>query len=265
VLAEGNGPRMSIFERVRRGLRGTDHATTPALPLGEALHPVSLAAVAVLLINDWLLKPRLSAWLCPGSGFGSSSGVGPGSGIGADVASIVTGKLSDLAGLVFAPVVLSAAIGLCLHLAARLGAPVDPSLSRRRLVLCTLATGAVFTAVKLVPAAAHLLAAVLSHLGRPAAICLDPTDLLCLPALLVALWIGRDELRRIPLGRPAALHRLGRLGRPALPALADVRWAGVPEPRLAALAAAIDRWDVPTIDALLAGQATADNWQSLPT
>jgi hypothetical protein len=269
VLAEGNGPRMSIFERVRRRLRGIDHAATPALPLGEALHPVSLAAVAVLLINDWLLKPRLGAWLGPrlhvasgpgissGSGIGIDSGSGSGfgahSGIGPELASVVTGKLSDLAGLVFAPIVLSAAIGLAFHLAAWLGAPVDPSLSRRRLVLCTLATGAVFTAVKLVPSAAHLLAAVLSHLGRPAAICLDLTDLLCLPALAIALWIGRDELRRIPLGRPAALHRLSR---PALPALADARWAGAPAPRLDALAAAIDRWDVPTLDTLLARDAT---------
>ncbi|MBC7976471.1 MAG: hypothetical protein H7138_15980 [Myxococcales bacterium] len=113
--AEGNGARPSIFERVRRGLRGLDHAMAPGLPLGEAVHPVTLAAVCVLVINDWLLKPRF----------------GP---------SLVTGKLSDVAGLVFAPVVLSAAIGLVLHVAAGLGAAVDPSLSRRRLLACTVAT-----------------------------------------------------------------------------------------------------------------------------
>ena len=202
-------------------LRGRDRACAPALPLGEAVHPIALAAVALLVVNDWILKPRF----------------GP---------SLPTGKLSDLAGLCFAPVVLSAALGLVLHLAARLGAPVDPSLSRRRLVACTFATGAVFTAVKLSPRAAALLAAALSHFGRPAAIYLDPTDLLCLPCLLVALWIGRDELRRIPLGRPAALHRLAR---PAAPGLADARWAGAATTELAA---AIDRWDVPRIDALLA-------------
>jgi len=194
------------------------------LPLGEAVHPVTLAAVLVLAVNDWLLKPRL----------------GP---------SLVTGKLSDLAGLAFAPVVLSAAIGLVLHLAARLGARVDPSLSRRRLALCMLATGAVFAAVKLDPTAARLLAELLSHFGRPAAIYLDPTDLLCLPALAFARWIGRDELRRVPLGRPAALHRLGR---PAAAALADVGWAGAPVTRVAHLAAAIDAWDVPAVDDLLA-------------
>jgi hypothetical protein len=229
VPAAGNGARASIFERLRRALRGTDHAEAPALPLGEAVHPVALAAVALLAINDWLLKPRF----------------GP---------SLVTGKLSDLAGLVFAPLALSAAIGLALHVAARLGAPIDPSLSRRRLAACTAATGAVFAAVKLDPAAARGLAMLLSHLGRPAAIYLDPSDLLCLPALGVAWWIGRDELRRVPLGRPAAIHRLGR---PAGPALADVRRAGAPADCVDALAAAIDAWAVAPIDRWLAGARAA--------
>jgi hypothetical protein len=223
VPAGGNGPRPSIFEQLRRTLRGIDHARAPALPLGEAVHPVALAAAVALAANDWLLKPRL----------------GPG---------LVTGKLSDLAGLIFAPVALSAAIGLVLHLAARLRAPVDPSLSRRRLLACIAATGAVFAAVKLDPGAARALAAVISALGRPAAIYLDRTDLWCLPALAIAAWIGRDELRRVPLGRPAAIHRLGR---PAGPALADVRRAGAPAAALAALAAAIDRWDPAEVDRCL--------------
>ena len=224
VASRGRG---SIFERLRRALRGADHAEAPALPLGEAVHPVALAAVALLAVNDWVLKPRL----------------------GATIAGAVTGKLSDVAGLVFAPVVLSAAIGLVLHAAARLGARIDPSLSRRRLIACTIAIGAGFAAVKLDPVAARALVAVLAHV-RPAAIVLDPSDLLCLPALAVAWWIGRDELRRVPLGRPAAIHRLGR---PAGPALADVRWAGAPAARVDALAAAIDAWDAAEIDRLAAG------------
>ena len=222
--AAGNGPRPSIFEQLRRTLRGVDHAAAPALPLGEAVHPVALAAVAVLAINDWVLKPGLG---------------------GAAMLSVVTGKLSDVAGLVFAPVALSAAIGLVLGAAARLGAQIDPSLSRRRLIGCTVATGAAFAAVKLDPTAARAVAAAISHLGRPAAITLDRTDLACLPALAVAWWIGRDELRRVPLGRPAAIHRLGRA---AGPALADVRRAGAPAEHVDALAAAIDAWDVAAID-----------------
>jgi len=187
------------------------------------MHPVTLVAVAVLLLNDWVLK---RAWRD-----------GP--------LHAIAGKLSDIAGLAFAPVVLTAAIGLALALAARLGARVDPSLTRRRLALAIAATAFGFAAVKLSPAAAEAVVSALSYLGRPASIYLDRTDLLCLPALAVAYWIGRDELRRVPLGKPAALHRLGR---PAEPALADTRWARADTRELAA---AIDAWDVPKIDALL--------------
>jgi len=200
-------------ERFRRALRGTDRAESPALPIGEALHPVALAAVVLLVVNDWLLKPH---WH-----------------------DAVTGRLSGVAGLVFAPVVLSAVVGLALHASARLGARVDPSLSRARLVACVVATGAGFAAVKLWPAAGDALARAIGH---GAEFYPDRTDLYCLPALAVAWWIGRDELRRVPLGRPAALHRLGR------PAVAGLRDTGAP----AELGAAIDAWDVARIDRMLA-------------
>jgi hypothetical protein len=189
------------------------------------MHPVTLAAVALLVVNDWVIKPH---W--HGSGLART---------------LVAGKLSDLAGLTFAPVVLTAAIGLVLALAARLGARIDPSLTRRRLLACIAATGAGFIAVKVSPAAADAVVSALSHLGRPASIYLDRTDLLTLPALAIAYWIGRDELRRVPLGKPAAIHRLAR---PAAPALADARWAGADTQELGS---AIDAWDVPRINALL--------------
>lgn len=162
------------MERLRRALRGADRGEKPGLPVGEAMHPVTLLAVLLLVVNDWVLKPR----------FHDGSALGE----------LVAGKLSDIAGLVFAPVVLTAAIGLVLALAARLGAKVEPYLTQRRLVLSIAATGSVFAAVKLSPDAAEFLARALSHLGRHASIYLDRTDLLCLPALAVAYWIGRDEL-----------------------------------------------------------------------
>lgn len=174
--------------------------------------------VALLVVNDWVFKRAVThdTWQ-----------------------SAITGKLSDIAGLAFAPVVLSSAIGLVLHVAAVVGARVDPSLSRRRLVLCTLATGAGFAAVKLSPVLASHVAGWLGYLGRPAAFYDDWTDLLTLPALGIALWIGRDELARVPLGRAAGIHRTGK---PARAALADV--GGDVE----ALANAIDRWDTRAID-----------------
>jgi hypothetical protein len=227
VAAEGNGPgaasfprrKRSWFARLRHVLRGRDRAESPALPVGEAMHPVTLAAIALLVVNDWVLKPRY----------------GP---------SAVTGKLSDIGGLIFAPVVLSSAIGVALALAAKLGARVDPSLSRRRLYLCTAATGIGFAAVKLSATAAGWLVAATEVFGRHAEVYLDRTDLLCLPCLAIALWIGRDELRRVPLGRPAAIHRLQL---PARAALADVGSAAA----LDELAAAIDAWEPARIDALL--------------
>jgi hypothetical protein len=190
------------------------------------MHPLTLLAVGLLLINDWVLKPRFHG--------------------------VVTGKLSDIAGLAFAPVVLSSAIGLVLHAAASAGARVDPSLSRRRLLACIAATAVGFTIVKLSPAAADGLSQLLGHLGREASIYLDPTDLLCLPALGIAYFIGRDELRRVPLGKPAAIHRLGE---PASPALEDSRWAGGDHARIEDLADAIDAWDTARIDQLVRGVA----------
>jgi hypothetical protein len=198
-------------ERLRRALRGVDRAESPALPVGEALHPLALAAVVVLVVNDWVLKPRWHGWL--------------------------TGKLSDVAGLAFAPVLLSAVIGLILHV---VGAK-DPSLSRRRLVACCAATAAGFAVVKLCAPVREQLAALIGH---HAEFYPDPSDLLALPAVLVSYWIGRDELRRVPLGRPAAIHRLGV---PAAPTLADT--SAPPD-----LAPAIDAWDVARIDAILANR-----------
>lgn len=206
---------------LRRALRGVDRAEEPALPVGEAMHPVTLLCVLLLGVNDWVLKRHWHGG--------------------------VVGKLSDLAGLAFAPVMLSAAIGLVLALAARVGARVDPSLSRRRLIACIVATGAGFAAVKLSPDAAELMVRALSVV-RPASVYLDRTDLFTLPALAIAYWIGRDELRRIPLGKPAAIHRLGR---PAHAALIDSHGVGADTRELAD---AIDAWDVPRIDALLAAR-----------
>lgn len=211
------------MERLRRALRGVDRAEIPAFPVGEAMHPVALLCVLLLLLNDWVLKRMFPT--------------GP--------MHLVVGKLSDITGLVFAPVVLTAAIGLGLALAAKLGAKVDPSLTRRRLVLSIIATGAVFAAIKLIPEVTDLFVRASSIL-RPASVTMDRTDLLTLPALLIAYWIGRDELRRIPLGKPAAIHRLGRA---AHAALIDSHASGADTKELAD---AIDAWDVHRVDALLA-------------
>lgn len=172
-------------------LRGSDGATRPALPIGELLHPVVLAAIAVLLVNDWVLKPSTApVWL--------------------------TGKLSDVAGLVFAPLVLTAVIDLALLVAQRAGAEVDPWLGPRRLAAAILATGAVFVAVKLSEASAAEVARMWSWFGVDARIYPDRTDLIALPALAVAAAIGRAEIARLrsqPV-RSSTAPTAARAGRP---------------------------------------------------
>lgn len=160
---------MSWFERARQSLRGGSGRAV--LPIGEALHPVTLLSLVVLVVNDWVLKPRLGG-------------------------SFVTGKLSDVSGLVAAPVVLTALVGLVLLVASKLGARVEPHLTHRRLVVAIVATGAVFAAIKLWPRASGWFVDALSAV-RPAQVMLDRTDLWCLPALAIAYWIGRDELLRL--------------------------------------------------------------------
>ena len=222
------GRAESIFERVRCALRGTDRrrGSRPAATARRCTRSRS-PPWCCSSSTTWLLKPRL----------------GP---------SAITGKLSDVAGLVF-----SAGSPCCpLRSASRCAWPprsarLDPSLSRRRPhPVHRRHRRGVRHAVQLDPAAAHLLAGGLSRLGRhaPRSRPTRATCSACPPWRSLALDRPRRRLRRVPLGRPAAIHRLGR---PALAALADVRWAGAPAKRIAALAAAIDRWDTPEVDKLL--------------
>jgi hypothetical protein len=168
VSAASNG-----VARLHLALRG---GARPTLPVGESLHPVAIAAAVVLLVTDWVLtRSSAPGWL--------------------------TGKLSDLAGLVFAPVALTAVVGLALWLAARAGARLDPWLTRRRLALSIALTGAVFTVVKLSPDAAARVAAWWSRVAPGARVVADPLDLVTLPALAVAWWIGTRELAWIQRAR----------------------------------------------------------------
>lgn len=117
-----------------------------ARPRGLA-HPTPLAALAVLALNDHVLK---------------GAGVLPG---------WLTGKLSDFAGLALFPVLLTAIVEL------------HPRAPRRLLVAlgATLATGLTFSLLKTWPAA--------NALANRAwgTVVLDPTDLVALPALGLAL------------------------------------------------------------------------------
>lgn len=146
--------------------------STPA-PL---LHPVALASVGVLLTNDHVLKDAY-----PG---------------------VLTGKLSDFAGLLFFP--------LLVHALWTLALPTeDAQTNRMRLLVSATATGVVFAAVQLLPPAGEAYAWLLGALQWPArAIAFgadvplvparhtaDPTDLIALPMIAVAILIARSMRR----------------------------------------------------------------------
>ena len=137
--------------------------------------PAPLLAVLVLVLNDWVLTPRA---LLPG---------------------VITGKLSDFAGLFFFPLLLTAGWNTVRYLARRVrGADVSAvSLTARQLVVAAVATGLVFAVVKLWPAAATLVGRLLTAVTRrPAHIVPDPTDLLALIMLPLAWLHGRRTWRR---------------------------------------------------------------------
>ncbi len=113
-------------------------------------HPLTVGATTVLLLNDHLFK---QAW--PG---------------------FVTGKLSDVAGLVAAPPVLGLLLGL--FLADRIGAAA-----------AVLLTGAGFAVVKLTTAGADVASAAWSVVNGPSVILADPSDLVALPVLGFAWWV----------------------------------------------------------------------------
>lgn len=158
-------------------------------PGDGVLAPWGLAAVVVLLVNDHFLK---------------GSGLLPG---------FVTGKLSDVAGLLFFPVLVE---GLIEVAASRFRPWRGPS--RHLLLACVLATGAGFAALQMIPMAADayrwglgLLQAPFRALlaggelrWRAVAVWPDPTDLLCLPVLLLSWrWGQLRGLARSPRGAPS--------------------------------------------------------------
>lgn len=111
-------------------------------------HPLFLGALALLLVNDHVLK---------------GAGVLPG---------VLTGKLSDLAGLLVAPVFAAALLG------AR---------TPRSRALAFAAVALPFTAIKLSAAAASALVALVGQLGISWRIWQDPTDLVGL-FMLAPAW-----------------------------------------------------------------------------
>ncbi|WP_433795749.1 hypothetical protein [Actinoplanes sp. CA-252034] len=135
---------------------------------GKALawlcHPVTVTALALLIINDHLLKSAWPGW--------------------------VTGKLSDAAGMVLAPPLLAALTGL-----------IVPRLPFRRVAVAAIVTvGAGFAFVKLWGYGAQLASEAWS-LITPSLVRADPSDLLACPFLAVAWWAAHRPLGAVPARR----------------------------------------------------------------
>lgn len=124
-------------------------------PARALLTPTWLVALALLVANDHWLK---------------------GSGLLPD---LLTGKLSDFAGMLVAPVLLASLLRVR---------------SRRALLLCHLAVGAVFAGIQLAPAFAAQWSALMGMFGFPWVITCDPSDLIALPVLLLSWTVLVPEM-----------------------------------------------------------------------
>lgn len=123
-------------------------------------HPITIVGIVALLLNDHLFKE----WW-PG---------------------LVTGKVSDFAGLVVAPAVLASGLAL-----------VVPVRGDRLLPWSALiATGVGFSVVKLTVAGAELAGAAWSVVAGPSQVLADRSDLVALPALGLAWWAWRRSTVR---------------------------------------------------------------------
>jgi hypothetical protein len=126
-------------------------------PSRALLHPLWLTSLAVLVLNDHVLK---GASILPG---------------------VVTGKLSDFAGLAVAPVLLAALVRVR---------------GSRGLRAAHVAVGLVFSAIQLSALAASLWSGAMAAVGFPWVITRDATDLVALPALLLSYHVLRAAMRR---------------------------------------------------------------------
>jgi hypothetical protein len=196
---------------VWRWLSGEDGPGKRALPAGELFHPAALLAIALLGVNDHLLKGRGPAWL--------------------------TGKLSDVAGVFFFPLLLTAGLDTIAWVIARRRA--DFTLRGWKIAAACVATAIGFAAPKLSPAVGDAYARLFALVGLHVRFVADRTDLVALVMIVPAWLVGRAEIRRVPLGRVELIEQRGvvdlddarRLGAPVgslTAALTD--WLGDPTP-----------------------------------
>lgn len=212
--------------RIARWLAGPDTTARGGLPVNELLAPLPLAALGVLVVNDWLLKPTA-------------------------LPHALTGKLSDLAGVFVFPLIATAAGDLALYAAARLGAPVDCTLRRWKLAAAIAATALVFGAMKLSPAIGGWVEHAWARVVGGSAVYPDRSDLIALATLPATWWYGRRVVARGAYGR-LALARRRRDRAPYRDAIACGADRDAVDTLDAAVAAWLDGGPAARVDAALA-------------
>jgi hypothetical protein len=177
------------------------HRPNQPVPGDALLHPVVLAALGILFVNDHVLKAwaRGTRW------------------------AIVTGKLSDVAGLLFLPVLLVAGAEFIAALRGRFAGP-----STRHAVIAGVGVAVTFAAMKTWTPAAEVyrvalgvlqwpaFAAVAAFAGRPLPSVvpvrhvIDPTDLVAVPAVGWAFVQARARARSWARSGPMKAANDGR-------------------------------------------------------
>ena len=142
------------------------------LPVSELAHPLSLVALTLLVLNDHFLK---GAGLLPGW---------------------VTGKLSDFAGLIFFPLLLTSLLNTGAHFlnqAARLLGlqfTLDEGLRPWKIWSALGCSALVFSAIQISPTAVQLYRGFVHFFGFSAVVTMDPSDLIALIVLPIPYRIA---------------------------------------------------------------------------
>ena len=159
-------------------------------PGEEFLHPIPIAAMVILGINDHILK---------GSGY---------------LPGLITGKLSDFAGLFFFPLFLTALLNTFMFAGFRLcrGVRWNYSLTRGKLLGALFLSALIFAPLQVSSTCGKWYIRILEtvdflDLFQGFAVTKDPWDLLALFVLPFVYWFGKQKVKPVPSGRLAVLRR----------------------------------------------------------
>jgi len=163
-MSELNLPGVAAVRSTRKGIAGDG-----------LIHPASVIALVTLIVNDHVLKASL-----PG---------------------VLTGKLSDFAGLLMFPLLLQAGYEIVTHMLGSFDRP-----SKTVLATSVVVTGLVFSLVQFDAGFADAYRVLMGHAQAPlsivglqepnrVALTQDAMDLVALPSLIIAWFVGFRRIR----------------------------------------------------------------------